>query len=114
MSHASGPSSPDVHQRTVDLAKQLIACRSLTPDEAGSLVLVAGRLARAGFVCEHVDRGDVRNLWAHHGSGGPLVCLAGHVDVVPPGPIERWTSDPFTPTERDGFLFGRGSADMKV
>jgi succinyl-diaminopimelate desuccinylase len=114
MSHPSGPSSADVHQRTVDLAKQLIACRSLTPDEAGSLVLVAGRLARAGFVCEHVDRGDVRNLWAHHGSGGPLVCLAGHVDVVPPGPIERWTSDPFTPTERDGFLFGRGSADMKV
>src|SRR5213079_3175961 len=56
----------------------------------------------------------VRNLWACHGSGAPLVCLAGHVDVVPPGPVERWTSDPFSPTERDGRLFGRGAADMKV
>lgn len=110
----AGPSNADVHQRTVDLAKELIACRSLTPDEAGCLLLVAARLGRAGFVCEHINRGDVRNLWAHHGSGGPLVCLAGHVDIVPPGPVERWTSDPFTPTERDGFLFGRGSADMKV
>ncbi len=61
-----------------------------------------------------MDRGAVRNLWARRGTAAPLVCLAGHVDVVPPGPVERWTSDPFTPTERDGFLFGRGAADMKV
>jgi len=114
MSSAPIPSTADVHQRTVDLARQLIACRSLTPDDAGSLTLIGGRLGQAGFVCEHIDRGDVRNLWAHHGTGSPLVCLAGHVDVVPPGPAEQWTSEPFTPTERDGFLFGRGAADMKV
>jgi succinyl-diaminopimelate desuccinylase len=104
----------DPHQQTLDLAKQLIACRSLTPDDAGSIELIGGRLARAGFTCERMDRGPVRNLWARHGSMAPLICLAGHVDVVPPGPLERWTSDPFTPTERDSRLFGRGAADMKV
>jgi len=114
MPGTSSPSRTDVHQGTVDLAKQLIACRSLTPDDAGSLAVIEARLAQAGFACERMDRGPVGNLWACHGSGAPLVCLAGHVDVVPPGPVERWTSDPFTPTERNGFLFGRGSADMKV
>jgi succinyl-diaminopimelate desuccinylase len=99
---------------TLELAKQLIACRSVTPEEGGSLDLIASRLAKAGFTCERVDRGGVRNLWARRGSGAPLVCLAGHVDVVPPGAVERWTSDPFTPTEREGFLFGRGAADMKT
>jgi succinyl-diaminopimelate desuccinylase len=100
--------------QTLDLAKQLIARRSLTPDDAGCLEVIGARLAAAGFVCERMDRGAVRNLWARHGSAAPLVCLAGHVDVVPPGPVEQWTSDPFTPTERDGYLFGRGAADMKV
>ena len=104
----------DVHQTTLDLAKQLIACRSITPDDAGCLEVLTARLAAAGFACERMDRGPVRNLWAHRGTGAPLVCLAGHVDVVPPGPVERWTSDPFTPTERNGRLFGRGAADMKV
>jgi succinyl-diaminopimelate desuccinylase len=99
---------------TLDLAKQLVSCRSLTPDDGGALDLVADRLARVGFVCERVDRGGVRNLWATHGSGAPLVCFAGHVDVVPPGPVEKWTSDPFTPAERDGNLYGRGVADMKA
>ena len=99
---------------TLELAKQLIACRSVTPDDGGSLDLIASRLAKAGFSCERMDRGGVRNLWARRGSGAPLVCLAGHVDVVPPGAVERWTSDPFTPTERDGLLFGRGAADMKT
>ena len=111
---APSASTAGVQQATVDLAKQLIARRSLTPDDAGCLELIAGRLAAAGFTCEWMDRGPVRNLWARRGTGAPLVCLAGHVDVVPPGPIERWTSDPFAPTERDGFLFGRGAADMKV
>ena len=114
MPTATVPSQADVHQATLALAKQLIACRSLTPDDAGSIALVSARLEAAGFTCERIDRGPVRNLWARHGTGTPLVCLAGHLDVVPPGPVERWTSDPFTPTERDGFLFGRGSADMKV
>ena len=104
----------DAQQTTLDLAKQLIACRSITPDDAGCMELLAARFMAAGFACERMDVGPVRNLWARRGTGAPLVCLAGHVDVVPPGPVERWTSDPFTPTERDGRLFGRGAADMKV
>ena len=104
----------DVYEQTLDLAKRLIACRSVTPDDAGCMDVLGARLAAAGFACERIDRGAVRNLWARRGTASPLVCLAGHVDVVPPGPVERWTSDPFTPTERDGFLFGRGAADMKV
>jgi succinyl-diaminopimelate desuccinylase len=99
---------------TLRLARQLIACRSITPADGGSLGLVAGRLSSAGFVCERIDRGPVSNLWARYGSTGPLVCLAGHVDVVPTGPLDEWTSDPFTPTERDGLLYGRGAADMKA
>lgn len=98
---------------TVALARRLIACRSVTPDDDGCLEFVAARLAASGFRCERIDRGDVRNLWARHGQGVPLVCLAGHVDVVPPGPVEGWTSDPFVATERDGFLYGRGASDMK-
>ena len=105
---------PAVDQATLDLAKQLIACRSVTPDDGGAMTLLEGRLSAAGFACERIDRGLVKNLWARHGTAAPLVCLAGHVDVVPPGPVERWTSDPFMPTERNGCLFGRGSADMKV
>jgi len=103
-----------VNDETLDLARRLVACQSITPDDAGCLDLIAARLTTAGFRCEHVDRGVVRNLWARHGTGRPLVCLAGHVDVVPPGPIGRWTSDPFVPTERDGYLYGRGIADMKA
>ena len=98
---------------TLDLAKQLIACRSVTPEDDGCLDLIVSRLERAGFACERLDRGAVRNLWARHGDEAPLVCLAGHVDVVPPGPVDRWTTDPFVPAERDGKLFGRGAADMK-
>ena len=98
---------------TLQLARQLIAYRSITPADGGCLSLVASRLAAAGFRCERIDRGPVGNLWARHGSSGPLVCLAGHIDVVPPGPLEEWTSDPFIPTEREGLLYGRGAADMK-
>jgi succinyl-diaminopimelate desuccinylase len=101
------------HGETLRLARQLIACRSITPADGGSLGLLAERLSSAGFVCERIDRGAVSNLWARRGSTGPLVCLAGHVDVVPPGPLDAWTSDPFTPVERDGLLYGRGAADMK-
>ena len=99
---------------TLQLARQLIAHRSITPSDDGCLSLLASRLSAAGFRCERIDRGPVGNLWARYGSPRPLVCLAGHVDVVPPGPAEEWKSDPFTPTERDGFLYGRGAADMKA
>ena len=98
----------------LDLARRLIACRSITPDDAGCLDLVASRLTAAGFSCERIDRGGVGNLWARHGVTAPIICLAGHVDVVPPGPIDRWSSDPFVPVERDGYLYGRGVADMKA
>ena len=98
---------------TVALAKRLIACRSLTPADGGCLELVGSRLAAAGFRIERLDRGGVGNLWARRGSTMPVVCLAGHVDVVPPGPLEQWSSDPFVATEREGYLYGRGAADMK-
>ena len=97
----------------LSLARELIARPSVTPDDAGCQALVAGRLERAGFRCEHLRHGEVDNLWAAHGEGGPVLVLLGHTDVVPPGPREAWTSDPFQPEVRDGVLYGRGAADMK-
>jgi succinyl-diaminopimelate desuccinylase len=97
----------------LDLAQELIARRSITPDDAGCQALLAGRLAAAGFACERLPFGSVANLWARRGTTAPLLCFAGHTDVVPPGPLEQWHSDPFTPSIRDGRLYGRGAADMK-
>ena len=97
----------------VELACELIARPSVTPDDAGCQDLVAGRLARAGFTVERLRFGEVDNLWATHGQGGPVLALLGHTDVVPPGPPEAWSSDPFEPSVRDGVLYGRGAADMK-
>ena len=99
---------------TLQLACELIARPSVTPDDAGCLELIASRLERAGFTCERLDWPPVRNLWARHGTATPIVGVAGHVDVVPPGDESRWTNPPFTPPEREGRLFGRGAADMKV
>ncbi|HEY0914113.1 MAG TPA: succinyl-diaminopimelate desuccinylase [Solimonas sp.] len=97
----------------LDLLQQLIARRSLTPDDAGCCELIGERLKKLGFTLEYIDAGGVTNLWATVGSGGPLMILAGHTDVVPTGPLDQWTSDPFQPQVRDGLLYGRGAADMK-
>jgi succinyl-diaminopimelate desuccinylase len=96
-----------------ELTCELIRRMSVTPDDAGCQVLIAERLARAGFHCQQIDFGAVKNLWAVHGTPGPVLCFLGHTDVVPPGPREAWSSDPFVPEIRDGFLYGRGAADMK-
>ncbi len=95
------------------LAEALISRCSLTPDDAGCCTLIAERLEKIGFKLEWLNKEGVTNLWATLGKGAPLVILAGHTDVVPSGPREQWASDPFTPTQRDGFLYGRGAADMK-
>lgn len=95
------------------LTCDLIARASVTPDDAGCQALIARRLSAAGFRCESLRFGDVDNLWAVHGTDGPTLVLLGHTDVVPPGPRESWSSDPFAPEIRDGVLYGRGAADMK-
>src|SRR5437667_7464635 len=97
----------------VELAKQLIARKSITPEDGGCQQLLAERLARAGFRCEPMKFGEVTNLWARRGNAHPVVCFAGHTDVVPTGPLNEWHSDPFVTTVRDGKLYGRGAADMK-
>ena len=99
---------------TLELTRQLIALRSVTPDDAGCQQLLAQRLEQAGFQIEHLRFGEVDNLWARRGNASPLLCFAGHTDVVPTGPLEQWSSDPFTPAIRNGYLYGRGAADMKA
>jgi succinyl-diaminopimelate desuccinylase len=99
---------------TLALARALIARRSLTPDDAGCQALIMERLAPLGFVCESTVDNGVTNLWARRSREAPLLCFAGHTDVVPTGPLDRWHSDPFIPTESDGRLYGRGAADMKT
>src|SRR6266516_71986 len=98
---------------TLDLARELIARRSQTPDDAGCQKVLETRLSGAGFRCETLVSNGVTNLWARRGTVRPAVCFAGHTDVVPTGPVDAWTSDAFAPTVRDGFLYGRGAADMK-
>jgi succinyl-diaminopimelate desuccinylase len=99
--------------RVLDYSQELIARASVTPEDAGCQEWMIDRLERQGFVVERMPAGGVQNFWAVHGSSGPVFCFAGHTDVVPPGPLEAWHSDPFVPTIRDGKLYGRGAADMK-
>lgn len=98
---------------TLELACALIERPSVTPDDAGCQQLLADRLQPLGFAAESVDAGGVTNTWFIRDGNGPLFCFAGHTDVVPTGPLTEWTSPPFTPTVRDGRLYGRGAADMK-
>jgi succinyl-diaminopimelate desuccinylase len=98
---------------TLKLASELIARPSITPADAGCQALLIERLGAIGFECETMVFDDVTNLWARRGQGAPLLAFAGHTDVVPTGPLDKWHSDPFTPEIRDGNLFGRGAADMK-
>lgn len=97
----------------LDLTQELIRRRTVTPEDEGCQALIAQRLSRIGFQCESIQCGAVTNLWARRGTSGPLLCFAGHTDVVPTGPLSEWHSDPFVPSIRDGRLYGRGAADMK-
>jgi len=103
-----------MHKNTLFLAQKLITCRSLTPADSGCQEILIDRLEKLGFEIEKMHYGEVDNFWARRGTEKQIVCFAGHTDVVPTGPLEKWESDPFTPTIRDGKLYGRGAADMKA
>lgn len=107
------PDDSDFEHPSITLLNELIRRPSITPDDAGCQEILTARLTRLGFKCEAMPFGEVKNLWARRGSSGPVLCFAGHTDVVPPGSEDEWQSDPFEPVVRDGSIFGRGSADMK-
>lgn len=100
-------------EKTLELCCELIRRSSVTPEDAGCQALMMERLRALGFTCTDLPFGEVSNFWAERGEHGPLLVFAGHTDVVPTGPLDKWNSPPFEPTVRDGLLFGRGSADMK-
>jgi succinyl-diaminopimelate desuccinylase len=100
--------------RTLALTEKLIGRSSVTPEDKGCQDQLIALLAPLGFTCETIVSGDVTNLWARRGTSSPVLVFAGHTDVVPTGPVEQWTSEPFFPTRRDGKLYGRGAADMKT
>lgn len=98
---------------SIDLLAELVKRPSVTPEDSGCQQLLADRLEALGFCCESLPFGDVSNLWARRGDDRPVLCFAGHTDVVPPGPLQEWATDPFDPVIEDDMLYGRGSADMK-
>lgn len=102
------------NQSTLILTQDLISRQSITPDDKGCQEILITRLEKLGFTIERMRFGDVNNFWARRGTASPVLCFAGHTDVVPTGPIDQWDNDPFTPTICDGRLFGRGAADMKT
>ena len=97
----------------LELTLELMRRASVSPEDQGCLDVIGARLAAIGFVAERLPFGPVDNLWARRGGAAPMLCFAGHTDVVPAGPREDWASDPFAPQIRDGRLYGRGAADMK-
>ncbi|MBV8659267.1 MAG: succinyl-diaminopimelate desuccinylase [Burkholderiales bacterium] len=99
---------------TLALTQQLIAINSTTPEDGGCQGIMIRRLEAMGFTVERMRHGEVENFWARRGTAEPLICFAGHTDVVPTGPHDQWHSEPFTPTIKDGLLYGRGAADMKA
>ncbi|MEO1244448.1 MAG: succinyl-diaminopimelate desuccinylase [Pseudomonadota bacterium] len=111
MTQATGQAKPG---SDIDLLKELVRRPSVTPDDRECQTLIADRLAACGFEIERLPFGEVSNLWARRGSDGPVLCFAGHTDVVPAGDLASWSSDPFEPVVRDELLFGRGAADMKA
>ena len=104
----------DAQEPTLALTRDLIACASVTPEDAGCQSLMMARLQQAGFAVEPLRFGEVDNFWATRGSSGPLLVFAGHTDVVPPGDTGQWESDPFIATKAVADLVGRGAADMKA
>lgn len=100
--------------QSLELAKELISRPSVTPDDQNCQQLLAERLQKIGFAVEELHFGDTKNVWLRRGTQAPVFCFAGHTDVVPTGPVEKWDSSPFEPTEREGRLYGRGAADMKT
>lgn len=103
----------DWRARVVELLEDLVRRQSVTPADAGCQQVMAERLEALGFDCETLAFGDVTNLWARRGSQAPVFCFAGHTDVVPPGSLAEWQTDPFEPVTKDGVMYGRGTADMK-
>ena len=99
--------------KTIELVRELISRKSVTPLDGGCQQIIGERLENIGFKVEHLRFGEVDNLWATLGERGPLFTFLGHTDVVPTGPVEEWDSDPFKATEKDGLIVGRGTADMK-
>lgn len=99
--------------KTIELAQSLIRQPSVTPNDGDCQMMIAKHLESLGFQCHHHPQGNVKNLWATHGQGEPVLLFAGHTDVVPPGPLDAWTHPPFEATIENDTLFGRGSADMK-
>jgi len=97
----------------IELLCELVQRQSITPEDAGCQSVLIERLEACGFVCETMVFGEVTNLWARRGSESPVLCFAGHTDVVPPGDLSEWSSNPFVPTFKDGLIYGRGTADMK-
>lgn len=110
---SAAPIDTTVLSPAIALTAELIRRPSVSPEDKGCLEVIGGRLAKLHFNNERIDFAPVANLWAKHGSGHPVLCFAGHTDVVPTGPREEWQTDPFEPVIRDGIMYGRGTADMK-